>query len=989
MLTIQRASAGSGKTFTLAKQFILNLIAYKTPSGKWLLRNERQMEDAIQHILAITFTNKATNEMKQRIIKNLSLLSLAGNISDSKKKIKSIPYLEEFQNLTGADYKEIAAAAQKALRVILNNFSLFRISTIDSFFQEILRTFTYEANINDSYKLEIDSKFIIDSAIDAAINALDTTPAEMGNASFWLREIMSLASKKTQLWNPFTKRASSKSLYAKIRRALTQLEKEEFKNIKDSIDSHFSSPEEVSRFLDFYRNLKKHALQERTEALREIQEKVDTISAIILENNLSGEQLSNTFLNHLPKIKALKPEDSFDYSFNKILADGSVLKKKFRTPDNPIDFEALSLYELISLWNNPDKDSYYKNWLVYGDLLPYFGIILEVRAFLADVLETNNLIQLSDTGYILKKIIGDEEAPFVFERMGNRIDHYLIDEFQDTSRMQWDVIYPLLNEGVAKNKDSLIIGDPKQSIYRFRNADHHLITDVVPAAFPGYRPAGYTIEENTNWRSKSNIIRFNNFFFATLSGIMKGKSIDAGNSYDFSQLYSNVMQHPHDKSGKGYVEVRVFDKNDSSEDIDDKALAVGPLVSELVGRGYRLKDIGILVNTNDKGKEVVDALLQYNASLTSEQTKIDFISEESLLISSSSAVDVIISVIEKLASPGSFVPVTEDSENEKPVYINWENVKLNFNIFSQSHKDGSPAENLIEFLSTGDLDFSLESLIESLPSPSIASITEAVVETFLPDDLKSQQAIYIASFQDIVNEYVAGHHDDPASFLEWWYARGNQLSVAAPEGIDAVQIMTIHKSKGLEFKCVIIPFATDSFKPSHLKEEWRWVSPNNLPGLDMPPVLPVNTGVELLGSIHENIYKDYYDQVITDKLNMYYVAFTRAINELYIFTTPPKKTPEGIYDFLDLILKGKAPAMFETDAGLTITPEDIDVDDEKAILSFGSPLTPEEIKAEYADETMKNASLNHYIDTYKVNKNRPRLRSLATKVTPSGFFDNA
>lgn len=1011
MLKIQRASAGSGKTYALAKNFILNLIAFKNQNGEWQIRTEKQIEEALPLILAITFTNKATNEMKERIINNLSQLSLASEIRDTDTQlISKIPYLKEFQELTGESFNKIGRASNNALKTILNDFSLFKISTIDSFFQEILRTFTFEANINDSYQLEIDSTYVTDAAIDSAIHQLDSRPQTMGNAIFWLKTIMRNESQKTQRWNVFNKKSGQSSVYSKLRRALNQLESEDFKDIKEELEVFFEKEGQSTALVKSYQKLQELANQERENLLKAIKKKRNDAEDTILQGNIPDNQLSKTFLQHLVILSSLQIKDEISFKFNKILNDGSVFLKKFRTEGHPLDREALELYGLVSEWINPAKDSYYKSWLIYGELMPYMGLILEIKNYLAKVLETNNLIQISDTSFILKKIIGEDDSSFVYERLGNRIDNYLIDEFQDTSGMQWDIIHPLLSETVSKGNESLIIGDPKQSIYRFRNADHTLITEVVPAAFPNHESAGFSKEENTNWRSHTGVVKFNNFLFKSIAFIINEISREKGGSTDFRSLYSNVVQYPHNQSGKGYVEIRMLEKpfedfsledydfpdssNNSQKDwFDFYALSnIGPLVSSLIQRGYRQKDIGVLVNTNDKGKEVVESFIAYNEKLPETTPKINFISEESLLVSSSPAVELIIGVIEKFSHPGAVMTNIEDESEDKlrRKYINWNHVKMNFLIYSMAHPELSSSSKIIRFVNEPQFDASLSSLLESLPTPSLTSMVESIVSTFIDSSLRDSEALYISALQDLVNEYVQNHPDDPASFLEWWKSRGSRMAVSSPEGIDAVQIMTIHKSKGLEFKCVILPFATDSFSPSTKKDEWRWVNPLKLGGVNLPSVIPVRTISALKGSVHEDIYSQYYDQVLTDKLNMYYVAFTRAKNELYVFTKKStKKTPDSLQDFIYQILFGKfnTSGLFEPEElPQIISPVDLEISEDEMKIIYGEPFSRQQIELENLKEKKHTGNTGRFFEGYYVNKSRPKLKSVSSRIMPSGEF---
>lgn len=1004
-LTIQRASAGSGKTYTLAKKFIFNLIVYKDEKGDWQLRNEAQIEETLKHMLAITFTNKATNEMKQRIVANLSMMAKASDGTLKKDALKKIPYLEEFNKITGKTYQELGETAKNALLVILNLYSFFKISTIDSFFQEILRCFTYEANINDSYQLELDSDYVAEATLDAAFHELDTNPKSMGTAAFWLETIMKDEAQKSQLWNPFNKRNSSKSIYSKLREAIFKLEKENFKIISDSFFAYYNTPAVTQSLVDFYKELRKKGLKEREDLYNKIQKGADKVEAMIASGAFNVDKIKKNFLTQLKNVKLLTKDKLFDYKIDTYLLEESVYSKDNRNRGNAIDKEAIKMYKNLDKWNNPPKDSYYKNWEVFGELIPYMGLIIEIKRFLSDVLQSNNLIQISDTSYILKKIIGDDDAPFIYERLGNRLENYLIDEFQDTSQLQWQIIRPLLKEGLAKDKESLIIGDPKQSVYRFRNADHTLITDVVPDTFPLYTPAGDTKEENTNWRSHTNIVKFNNYFFKTLAKHITSISDKKGRKRNFNDLYSNVVQYPHNQGGKGYVEFNFIKKPDSSVSSSDSSdenskdwydeivlSSIGPLISSLIKKGYKQKEIGVLVNTNIKGSQVVEALIKYNDTA---ENKIDFISEESLKISSSPAVKIIIGIIEKLANPNLIVQPWKgmdksEEEKKKYTYHKWYELKISYDIFAKDHSDLPPAERMMRFLEQPSFFEYIPELISSLPVPSLGAIAEISIKLLIDESLRKSEAIYLTSLQDIIYDFSNGHHNDPISFIEWWKAKGSNSTISTPDGIDAVQIMTIHKSKGLEFKCVIIPFANNSFSPSYQKSEWRWVKPpEKIEDLEFPPVLPVSTTTELLGSDHEYLYENYYDQVLTDYLNLYYVAFTRARNELYVFLKEKMKNVYNFNEFAARILDGTImPTEFSSEESINvININDIKISEDNLKFTYGAPFTSEEIleertKNEKRESEKKTPELKFFSDYY-INNKRPRLRINASTVKPS------
>lgn len=1005
MLQIQKASAGSGKTFTLAKKFIFFLIAYKDNRNVWHLRKASQIEDILPRILAITFTNKATNEMKQRIIDKLANLAMAADEKNlTPEYIETTDYLKDFSGKLNVSYQKIGEACKIALKSIINNYSLFKISTIDAFFQEILRTFTVEANINDSYQLEIDSDFIGKAAIDTTLNELDSNinnPA----ASFWLKILIENVSQKSQKWNVFNKSDSRNSIYFDIKNALKQLENENFKSRRDELIKYFNDDESGIKLKKLYQDLKKDFTEEKSRLLKNIKSNLEQLESIKTAENIPQEAFNKNSLKQLVKIEALSldsnksPVTTSDDNSQKSF----FLKKYKNESTEKYDSVIKKIFDDLYLWEHSDKIT---GWKVYGELLPYFGIILEINNKIGEILENANLIRLSDTNSILKKIIGEEDAPFVYERLGNYIDNFLIDEFQDTSAMQWEILKPLLGEGVAKDLDSLIIGDPKQSIYRFRNADYTLINEKVPETFPDHKAAGTSKEENTNWRSSRLIVEFNNLFFYILAKKISLISSEKGNTLNFSELYGNVIQHPHKKEEKGYVEIRFFENEQdefSSQDEDDtdfENLAIeqiGPLVSNLMFRGYRQKDIGILVNKNIQGKNIIEALVNYNRTLRPDEKPIEFISEESLLISSSSAVEMIISVIEKISDGGFIVNenlIRNDHQKDKKfTKIPWNKIKVNFYYYSLNHPELSTTDLVLSYLNDNETDETLHSLIADMQSPTLPAIVEAIIATFLPSEIRSSQAIFIAAFQDLVLEYCERFSSDPASFMEWWKSKGSNRAVTSPEDMDAVQIMTIHKSKGLEFKCVIVPFASDSMIPSYFKTEWRWVRPSLNPEKypDIPPVLPVKTVPGLRSTPHESVYKTYYDEVMMDRLNNYYVAFTRAVEELYIFAQKPAPKSSGvtINKFLFNICKEMEE---ETDLeGREESEWVIDlihrnISEDETIITFGHKIDPKDSKSKESDHKLKTKTnpTEFLLNDYYVNDSLPILHYVESESPQSG-----
>lgn len=945
MLQLQRASAGSGKTYTLAKKFIWFLITVKENGQPRRLRTSKEIADGLGRILAITFTNKATNEMKQRIVDKLAELSRAADNELSEKEISSIAYLNDFASALKVTPQAIGKTCLEALSVLLNDYSDFKVSTIDSFFQSILRTFAYESNLNDSYQVEIDTDYLATAAVDATLDTVDKATGDVSSASLWLQMLMDDAASTGSQWNVFQKSETTRSIYNRIRNSIFRLESEEFKEIRKELDEYFENDNDVDPLALSFVSLKSRLEGPLKEAIENTKRYCRQLVKLIDADGLDAkEDCQRWFDSHLRKIPQLLYNDTSSKPPFKPLTISdkkSLLKKGVSSPhEAEINHIASLMYEAYSHWLELKETPEWKHWSVYAPLIPYLGLLGEARKKMKEFLDSNNMIQLGETNAMLKRIIGDDDTPFIYERLGTTVNHYLIDEFQDTSRMQWDNLMPLLLESESRGEDNLIIGDAKQSIYRFRNADPSLITTTVPETFPTHLAAGMSKEDNTNWRSDRRIVEFNNFFFHYL--VKEIEKLGKG-TLDFSDLYGNVAQYPSHRQPSGYIEIRFLDSGTTTEEGDSDNSEgtpleeIGPLISSLLDRGYECRDIALLVDTNQLGKDVIATIVAYNATLPEGKRKIDFISEESLLVSSAEAVGIIIGVLEKMIS--GIKKTDNDQDEEQQKHHDWSDIRSNFSFFSLRHPEMSVAQQITEFLNEDSPVEAINSMLSSMQTVALPALVEAITENFVPVNLRRSQAVFIAALQDMVLEYCDRYAADVASFLNWWNAKGKDRSISSPEGVDAVQIMTVHKAKGLEFKCVIMPYATASLTPRR-KSEWRWVRPAScFSDAGLPPFLPVETTPDLEQTEHAEVYQRYFDLYMMDRLNSTYVAFTRAVSELYIITKAPKRADTSIGYYLKTIC-GDADQLILEQNELSISelmiPSGISKwNEDESVLSFG------------------------------------------------------
>ncbi|MBD5348856.1 MAG: UvrD-helicase domain-containing protein [Bacteroides sp.] len=952
MLELYRASAGSGKTYTLAKKYIWYFLTI-TPEGEATrLRTDSELTDSARHILAVTFTNKATNEMQQRIVEalyDLATIKTREKILADGTAVKILPdYMEEFCDSLNIEQRELAHTAATGLSILLENYSDFNVATIDSFFQTVLRTFAYESELNDTYQVEIDGQFLSQMGVDATLEEIDSNLKD-STTSFWIRHLIDRTEKGK--WNMFIhpetdSKNRTENPYGDLIESVKRMENEQYKLIRREIEEYF---EKYGDHLpELYLELQQKYEKPVKESFRNMQALARRARAALPDElKTAGPRAAlgkpDMYFRNLSGRGSVKlkwdtnPDTGKIPEFNDSVTEGKPWKKW--AAGNPDDEEVVlnsirEVQDAVEKWTNLTSSVGFLHWKLYSRWLPYFALFSIVARKRQEYLDDNNAIELGETSMILRSVIGDSDAPFIYERLGTHLNHFLIDEFQDTSRMQWDNLSPLLHESLGRDNGNLIIGDAKQSIYRFRNADPSLITEVVPAEFANrIETRGDVPSENTNYRSDLRIVQFNNSFFEYLARRLD-ETVGDTTRMQFKELYGNVVQTPDKKEPEGYVELHVFEDNKTNP-----ASQVPQLIQNLLDRGFLQREIAILVDMHQQGEDVIKEIVEYNSRLTDDTKKIRFVSEQSLKVSSSQAVNIITGVLENLAR-GSNPQINSEEDLRKKGVGNWHEHIANYRYFTLDNKYEDNAATLDAYIESGAEFNALSDLLANMQSFAIPSVVEAVTARFVNEDLRKSDAVYIAAFQDLVLEYCEGHPTDIGSFLKWWERKRKSASIASPKDSDAVQVITVHKSKGLQYECVILPFANWKFSDSTItKAEWRWVEPaiESDSDIPLPPYLPVETSSSLSSTMHAPLLTDFYDRVRMDRLNAAYVAFTRAKKEMYILSSAKRgKNEESIASFLMEFLESEAT---KATSDITKLPGDvIEIEREPFSAYVGEPV---------------------------------------------------
>lgn len=869
MLTVYKASAGSGKTYRLTYEYIKMLLGYKTDDGSYRLRT--QGKEHHRAILAITFTNKATDEMKQRIVKelaNLAEIDLPEFHDKEDGKYKFSPYIKELTTELSCSQEELKVQALKAIKELLFDYTFFNISTIDSFFQNVLRTFAREADLTGDYEVKMDHKEAVSSSLAQTLNDLsyEFSSKNRDKNKEWLKQYMK---EQFELGLTFDIYNHNSSTFTNIAKYLSDICDDTFKKNYEAIYKYLSDP---NNLFDFQKDLKKHIESLFTD--------INKAAADLLATELGEIKfptfVSNNMANAIEKHKNLKATDKLG-DLGKAIPDGlesldkRYLKKYLYIAEKYPDFDSKYSNTLKLILNNRDRIEFYRAII---SQLTNLGLLASVIDGIDKYRKENNLILISDTDDILKKIIADEEVPFIYERMGMILRHYLIDEFQDTSHAQWDNLKPLVKTSQSENHDNLIIGDEKQSIYRFRGSDPELLGEQVQtdkAFAKDLKIKGLEISENTNWRSSIEVIQFNNTLFTALV---------ANDIKKIKERYGNVAQQIPDKHSDfhGYVKVLSF-KDNLNVDIR-KTLAMqltGEEIDRQLGAGYKQSDIAILVSTNDEGRDIINYLLTKHHFDNAPNGKINISSAESLHISKSSAVRIIISILRQLDKPS--IPTSDKAKKLQEI----DNLIKNYE--ENLKKGDTPSNALLQAsLYPTQMDNSLTDAIAKMECATLTAIVDLIIDQYLTDEIRKNENIFLTAFQDEVVDYCSTTNGDLHAFLKWWDKFGYRVGVTMPEDFDAVKVMTIHKSKGLEFKCVHIPFATWKLN----NDDLIWYNTHKeFEHLEhRPPFIPLK-GTSAFKPKCIPLSEQYQkacEAAYLDNLNKTYVAFTRAVNEMFIIS---------------------------------------------------------------------------------------------------------
>jgi len=840
---VYKSSAGSGKTYALVKEYLKISVQAKSDSR-------------YKNILAITFTNKAAAEMKARVIDALIAISVS-----PKPEGAAYYLLQDLKNELQLPEPVIRLKCEAVLRSMLHNYSDVAISTIDKFVHKVLRTFAFDLQVPFNFMVEMESDLLLQTAIERLL-------AKVGSDETLTRTLIDFILQKVDTEKNWRieqdlldfSRDLMKEQSAGFIKKLKPLQLEDFEKIRTKI---------YKFILDFETKLQKIG-----------QQALDILSS----NGINHSDLSSganaglgkyflylttvTTDKFRPSPTHLKNVDQEKWYADKATPEArhsieqckAELKNLFYTAQKIIELE-LSTYTVFS--------ALYKN--SYG-----ISLLNELDKLCEEIKRENSLLHISEFNKKISNIVLNEPVPFIYERIGEKYKNYLIDEFQDTSVLQWQNFIPLLENSLSVNEFTMLVGDGKQAIYRWRGGEVEQFS-LLPKIFESSkypllqeREAIFTrnFEEKfltQNRRSKKEIVAFNNNFFAYTVQ-------HSGLPENLKAIYSSLEQKYDEQNTGGLVNFQFVTGDEVESDVQEEICnRVLNTIQQVLEDGYELGDITLLCRTNKDGILLAQFLLEKGIAV---------ISKESLLISSSAEVNLVIAGLALLYQSGNAIARTLmmhyllKADKVESWDLNTHFKEEDF--FKKFMKDKYPGWN--------------PSKLNQLP---LFELCETLVRLF---NLNQPADPYLVFFLDAVHQFASQNTATIPDFLNWWENKKQKLSIVIPEGLNAVNIMTVHKSKGLEFPVVIFAFANWM---DNKKGEALWVDFHHM---EIPEL---HAALLPLSSLKETEYRNLYEAETSkkelDKLNVLYVAFTRAVNRLYIVCEMPgsyKKLANYYVDYL-------------------------------------------------------------------------------------------
>ncbi|WGD35913.1 UvrD-helicase domain-containing protein [Olleya sp. YS] len=811
------ASAGSGKTFALVKEY-LKLLFTST------------YNDSFKHILALTFTNKAVAEMKTRILDSLKEFP-------HRDSSMFLALVEEL-NLE-PDY--VRKKSKVILNTIMHNYAAFDVSTIDGFNHKLIRTFAHDLKIPINFEVELDTPSLLNQAVDSLIAKAGTND------------------KLTKILIDFALEKADDDKSWDVSRDFNSIAK---LLINDNDLPHLDSIKHKT--LEDFNDFKKLIINKIEIKEKSVSQLTDVILSNFKANGLEDKDFSRgTLYNHFIKASNFDFDRLYDNKLADNIAEGKLYTKTLNSSKAQLIDQLLPIID--QAYHQIKATVYDLKFLkaIYKNITP-LSVLNAINKELTIIKEDENKLLISEFNTLISQEIKNQPTPFIYERLGEKFRHYFIDEFQDTSEMQWDNLIPLIDNALSGHNlkgekgTAMIVGDAKQAIYRWRGGKAEQFMELTkkenkdPSQNP-FQVEKEVIKLDYNYRSFKNIIHFNNQFFSYLSE-------HCFSNPNYSELYKKANQETFLEQ-EGFVSIKFLDIQKEDDQNDSYSQTVFETIEHCLANGYHLKDICILVRKKKEGAAIAEYLSEKGIKITSSET---------MLIDNSEDVKLVINIFKLLVNQKNLEAKIKILDH----VASQNNIKDKHNYFKTNLElpIGAFFENFSQF--------SIHTNPSQLLQLSLYDMAESIVRDF---KLTKASNAFIQYFLDIVLEFSQKQISDISAFLDYYNSKKDLLNIVSPNNQDAIQIMTIHKSKGLEFPVVIFPYAHLDIYKEIEPQEWFPLDKNQFNGFSKA-LLNFNKDFENYGDIGEAIYLKHRSEQELDNINLLYVALTRPVEQLYIIS---------------------------------------------------------------------------------------------------------
>ncbi len=828
---VYKSSAGSGKTFTLVKEYLKLCLQAEGPFG-------------FSKILAITFTNKASQEMKERILLALDEMSYEREIQGTSFHLKKV-LVEEL----ALKEEDLAFKCKKILTSILHNYADFNVSTIDKFSHKLIRTFAKDLGLNINFSVDLETQDLLKKVVGTVISLVGVED----DISKLIIEHVKKNVQEGKSWKP-----ANDLLWVSesILKDDGDLRLKEIKNLK------------IDDLIAF-----KKGFYEKDKVYENKLKDLSNEALVLIDQKDLADKFSQPGKG-LPKYFSYVAEFNYSKLVPTSFARKTIEEDKWTsgkaTEEDKFDIEAIKgrlteIYLEIQSIVEQEHKMFLTRRLVAKNL-NLIALLKHISIRFEKLKKIKGLLPISDFNKKIAEVVLTEPMPFIYERLGERYDHIMIDEFQDTSVMQFMNLVPLVEESLARGKFNMIVGDAKQAIYRFRGGEVEQFSEM-----PDYLPLDYAdnnlvIERlvnlkghfkqdqlDFNFRSDEKIVEFNNLFFENVKQFLPER---------IQNIFKKHEQEIANKNGKGYVKIEFLSREDYDDTTSEIALQT---IEECLNDGFLYKDIAIICRFKSEAVKVSEYL---------KSNDIPLLSSESLLLSEYPEVQLLISL-------GRWVLNPENRGAQKDIiaFLKNDDFQEQANAFQQYIRNKKDIQDFLK-LEGYQVD------LNQLQSKTVYEIFESLIQLF---NLNQDFNVYVQFFQEAVFNYSSTESSSLQDFLDWWEEKSFKLSISVPEGLNTVQVLTVHKSKGLEFPVVIYPFADQSETPK--VTDFIWVDSTKVQA-ELKNVL-----IEYKNEVADSIFMDEFsvekERKIMDLMNDSYVAFTRASNRLYVSCKEPSKSSKS------------------------------------------------------------------------------------------------